>query len=113
VQFNAEVLAGEMLAIKDLLNYPNPMKDSTRFSFYLTQPTGQISLEIYTLSGKKIKSMVHYGLRQPGYFDDITWYGEDSDRDRVATGVYIYKASAMPSTGQKAVESFGKLVVIN
>jgi len=112
-QFNAEVLAGEMLAIKDLLNYPNPMKDSTRFSFYLTQPTGQISLEIYTLSGKKIKSMVHYGLRQPGYYDDITWYGEDSDRDRVATGVYIYKASAVPSTGQKAVESFGKLVVIN
>lgn len=111
-EFDAEVLSTEKLAIKKLLNYPNPMKDSTQFSFELTKQVEKFSLEIFTLSGRKIKSFVRYSLN-PGYYDDIKWYGRDFVGDRVATEVYIYKATAYPVNGEAKVESFGKIVVIN
>ncbi|TET94453.1 MAG: type IX secretion system sortase PorU, partial [Candidatus Zixiibacteriota bacterium] len=112
VEFAAEVIVEENLAIIDLLNYPNPMKDSTRFSAYLSHPVERFLLEIFTLSGRKIRT---FGSHRPppGYFDDIIWYGRDNSGDRVATGVYIYKATAIPVAGGNKVESFGKVVVIN
>ncbi|MFQ6007802.1 MAG: type IX secretion system sortase PorU, partial [Candidatus Zixiibacteriota bacterium] len=112
VEFAAEVMADEKPAIVNLLNYPNPMKDSTRFSLELTQPVRSFTLEIFTLSGRKIKS---FGPHQPspGYYDDIMWYGRDAKGDRVATGVYIYKATAVTLNGGDEIESFGKVVVIN
>jgi hypothetical protein len=88
------------------------MKESTRFSFYLTKPVEKFSLEVFTLSGRKIKSFQRYSLA-PGYYDDIEWYGTDSDGSRVATEVYIYKATAHPADGGEKVESFGKIVVVN
>ncbi|MEW5993248.1 MAG: FlgD immunoglobulin-like domain containing protein, partial [Candidatus Zixiibacteriota bacterium] len=112
VEFSAQVLADERLAIRELLNYPNPMLETTRFSAYLTQPVARFKLEIFTLSGRKIKS---FGPTYPavGYYDDITWDGRDEVGDRVATGVYIYKATAVPAEGGEKVESFGKVVVVN
>ncbi|MEW6413346.1 MAG: type IX secretion system sortase PorU [Candidatus Zixiibacteriota bacterium] len=111
-EFDAEVYAVEELAIRDLLNYPNPMRESTRFSFYLTEAVERFSLEIFTLSGRRIKSFERYSLT-PGYYDDIEWYGQDNDGSRVATEVYIYKATAHPANGGEKVETFGKLVVVN
>ncbi len=111
-EFDAQVYASENLAIRDLLNYPNPMKESTRFSFYLTQPVEKFSIEVFTLSGRRIKSFQRYSLA-PGYYDDIEWYGRDSDGGRVATEVYIYKATAHPANGGEKVESYGKVIVVN
>ncbi len=112
VEFAAEVAANQHLAIFDLLNYPNPMKDSTRFSAYLSHPVGRFLLEIFTLSGRKIRTLGPY-YPQPGFYDDIVWYGRDDSGDRVATGVYVYKVTAVPVAGGDQVESFGKVVVIN
>ncbi len=112
VDFVAEVIVEENLAIIDLLNYPNPMKDSTRFSAYLSRPVERFLLEIFTLSGRKIRTFGPH-RPSPGYFDDIIWYGRDENGDRVATGVYIYKATAIPVARGDKVESFGKVVVIN
>ncbi len=113
VEFTATVVSSEKLAIEDLLNYPNPMQDSTRFSFTLTQPVSKMAIEIYTLSGRKIHSLVDNSRRDPGYYDDIIWHGKDFDYSPVATGVYIFKAVATPENRGEAAEQFGKLVVIN
>jgi len=112
VKFSAEVSAENGLAIMDLLNYPNPMKENTRFSYSLTQGVEKFSLNIYTLSGRKIRTFERYPV-EAGYYDDIEWYGDDSHGDRIATGVYLYKAVATPITGDDAVEVYGKIVVIN
>jgi flagellar hook assembly protein FlgD len=82
----------------------------------LTQPASEFSLEIFTLSGKKIRSFNQNSLpadNYPNSIFDLEWDGRDADGDRVATGVYIYKAAALPSAGGDRVESFGKIVVIN
>jgi hypothetical protein len=111
VAFMAEIVSSASLAIQELLNYPNPMVDVTSFSFSLTQAVEKLSLEIFTLSGRKINSFYRFALA-PAYYDDIVWDGRDADGDRVATGVYIFKATAVPNSGE-AVEEFGKIVVIN
>ncbi|MBU8934687.1 MAG: type IX secretion system sortase PorU [candidate division Zixibacteria bacterium] len=111
-EFVAEIMVSSEAAIADLLNFPNPMNDMTRFSCRLTQPMKRLSLAIFTLSGRKIKTFERYPV-EAGYFDDIIWYGLDAAGDRVATGVYIYKAIAVPSNGGEVVEALGKIVVVN
>lgn len=111
-EFVGEVLAGRELAIEQLLNYPNPMQAMTTFSFRLTQAVEKLSLEIFTVAGRKIRNFNLYGL-SPDYYDSIVWDGRDYAGDRVATGVYIYKASAVGSASQDKVEEFGKVVLIN
>ncbi len=115
-QFSATVSSPGRLAIQDLLNYPNPMQEQTTFYFELTDDVDQMSLEIFTVAGRKIRSYSGGSLLASTYPNDhfrLTWDGRDVAGDRVATGVYIYKVSAVPSNGGDAVESFGKIVVIN
>ena len=110
------VVATGDLAIHNLLNYPNPMAEATTFYFELTNPAERFTLEIFTLSGRKIKSMERMDLSADNYPNDavsIGWDGRDMVGDRVATGVYIYKATAVPQSGGRAVESFGKVVLVN
>ncbi len=111
LSFAAEIVTSSALAIQDLLNYPNPMSERTSFSFSLTQAVDRFSLEIFTLSGKKINSFDRYALAA-AYYNDIVWDGRDAWGDRVATGVYLYKASAVPAAGSQ-VEEFGKVILIN
>jgi len=115
-RFDVEIVTDTRLAVNNLLNYPNPMADSTTFYFELTQPVERFSLELFTLSGKKIMALTNWGLAADNYPNEdvsLVWNGRDADGDRVATGVYIYKASARPINGGDEVELFGKLVVIN
>ncbi len=99
-------------ANNNLLNYPNPMKDSTTISYTITAPIEKMTVEIFTLSGRKIRSFTRHSL-VPDYYDDIIWYGKDFEGDRVATEVYIYKATAYPAGGGKETESFGKIILVN
>ncbi|MEK7775334.1 MAG: type IX secretion system sortase PorU, partial [Candidatus Zixiibacteriota bacterium] len=115
VEFEADVLGDGPLAIADLLNYPNPMQSATSFSFVLTQEAQSLTLELFTLSGRKIRQFRMDGPLTPRRYDNVfEWDGCDQyARDRVATGVYIYKATAVGAQGGSAAESFGKVVVIN
>ena len=111
-EFDAELLENGQFAVKNLLNYPNPMKDMTTFSFELTSAVNNLKLDIFTLSGRKIKT-IERGALQPGYYDDIIWYGEDFTGGRVATEVYIYKITAFSADNSEKAESFGKVIVVN
>ena len=98
--------------VTDLMNYPNPMRESTVFSFSLTSPADRVDFEIFTLSGRKIKS-IYLGSVPSGYNEFYSWQGDDADYDRIATGIYIYKVTAVSEWYEKTVESFGKVVLIN
>jgi hypothetical protein len=111
VTFSASIEGAVPLAISEFLNYPNPMQDSTRISLMLSRPAQWIILDIFTLSGRKIWTYKTNQSVSAGFFDDIVWYGTDYAADRVATGVYIMKATV--SGGGQSAESFGKIVVIN
>lgn len=110
------IQSGEQLAIAELLNVPNPMIDSTTFYFQLTAPAGQFTLEIFSLSGRKIRSFTTGALAADAYPNaqsTLSWDGRDHAGDRVAGGVYIYKATAQAESGSEPIEQFGKIIVIN
>lgn len=88
LSYNLQVTSD--LLIKDLYNYPNPLKDFTNFVFTLTGDSKPASckIKIYTVSGKLIKSIHFSG--DIGY-NQVYWDGKDDDGETIANGVYFYK----------------------
>jgi len=68
-------------------NYPNPFNSTTKIPFAL-DAGGNVQLNIYDLTGRKIRSLLN------GYFAEgsiATWDGMDDRGLPVASGVYIYR----------------------
>ncbi len=101
------VVSSDRLLITDLMNYPNPFKKKTYFSYQLSLPS-QVEIEIFTLAGRLIKTIKN-ASGKAGY-NLQPWNGLDGDGDRIANGVYIYKVIAR-SNGLKA-DAYGKAVVM-
>lgn len=103
------VFVSNQLLIKDLYNYPNPMKNQTGFVFNLggNNPPSSCRIKIYTVSGRLVKlinSPANIG------FNQINWDGRDNEGDNMANGVYFYK---MIIEGETKIESpIQKLVIL-
>ncbi len=100
------------LGVQQVLNVPNPFQTKTTFTFVVTgaeQPTsGEIG--VFTVAGRKIKTIeldpsnLHIG------FNRILWDGLDEDGDRLANGVYYYRVTVKGADGTQ--EAIQKLVVM-
>lgn len=101
-------------AIQHVLNYPNPFTRSTVFHFDHNQAGQEISvsIQIFTVNGQLIKTLDYSGFAEGNHFSELTWNANDEYGDRIANGVYIYKVKLKVS-GQKPIEQFQKLVVLN
>jgi hypothetical protein len=102
------------LALSHVLNYPNPFTTNTRFMFEHNKPGLPLDLkiEIFTVSGKVIKTITR-NINSVGYrVDDITWDGRDDYGDKIGKGVYIYRISLRDDDGKK-VSQYQKLVILN
>lgn len=102
------------LALDHVLNYPNPFTTRTAFYFEHNQP-GQnldISIQIFTISGKLVKSIDSYVYADTFRAGPIYWDGLDDFGDKIGKGVYVYKLKVIAPTGQ-VVNKFEKLVVLN
>ncbi len=109
------------VALKHVLNYPNPFTTSTCFMFEHNQ-AGQdldVMVQIYTVSGRLIKTLEERinstGFRL-GNGDCIQWDGRDDYGDPLAKGVYVYKVKVRSAnTGDVLLEGesdFEKLVIL-
>ncbi len=68
-------------------NYPNPFNPNTRVTFSIA--TGSdVSLRIYDVSGKLVKTLVNKRLEADVYNEN--WNGTDDSGSQVASGVYFY-----------------------
>jgi len=113
-----QVFADDNFAISEVMNYPNPVvkTDSTTFQYMLSNDADMVSLKIFTLAGRKIKT---FDLSAPDYtssgFHNITYYLRDSDNDKLGSGVYIYKIEAIGTgfDGERRSSSFqSKLAIL-
>ena len=102
------------LALKHVLNYPNPFTSNTKFFLEHNQACNplKITIQIYTISGKIVKTIQKNvtceGFRPEG----IDWDGKDEYGDKLGRGVYIYKLAIINTDNQKA-EKTEKLVILN
>ncbi len=104
----------EDLAITHILNYPNPFTTKTKFFIEHNQCCTDLKvvIQIYTISGKMVKSIVKTINNEGFRYDGIEWDGKDEFGDKLARGVYIYKVSVTDSNKKKA-EKIEKLVILN
>jgi hypothetical protein len=98
------------LSLTEVMNYPNPFRNRTAFTFELNFDDTEVRVKIFTLSGRLIRTLE--GVGNSG-FNQLDWDGLDADGDQLANGVYLYKILATQRLGGEALhaEEIGKLVV--
>lgn len=102
------------LAIEHVLNYPNPFTTHTEFMFEHNQPCSglEAQIQIFTVSGKLIKT-IREAVRCDGFrADGMDWDGKDDFGDSIGRGVYVYKLKVTAADGTYA-EKYEKLVILN
>lgn len=115
--------------ISNILNYPNPFSDKTKFVYTLTgsEPPSQYTIQIMTPNGRVVKELTNNDLGDLQIGTRVTersWDGTDNFGDKLANGVYFYRVRALDNTGQKIElmsnetldagfkNGFGKLVIL-
>jgi hypothetical protein len=107
------VASSAELAIDHVLNYPNPFTTSTAFYFEHNQPNAmlEVQVQIYTVSGRLIKTLDEFVITDGYRSEPIYWDGLDDYGDRIGRGVYIYKLRVRDQDGSIA-EKLEKLVIL-
>lgn len=107
------VAENSKLAIANLLNYPNPFTTHTTFHFDHNKP-GQpldIMLQVYSVSGKLVKSISQTISTSGFHADQLHWDGLDDFGDRIGRGVYVYRLRVRSADGE-SVQDTQKLVIL-
>ena len=106
------VVNTEELKIAHVLNYPNPFTTHTSFWFEHNQPATdlQVRVEIFTVSGKLIKTIMAT-INTPGNrSSEVEWDGRDEYGNRPGQGVYIYRLRV--KANGKSAEKWERLVLL-
>ncbi|MCF8258083.1 MAG: type IX secretion system sortase PorU, partial [Flavobacteriales bacterium] len=101
------------LALQHVLNYPNPFTTRTQFMFEHNQACNSLDVmvQVFTVSGKIVKT-IHQTVLTDGFRGDpIEWDGLDDHGQKIGRGVYVYNLKVTMPDGQKA-EKIEKLVVL-
>ena len=72
-------------------NYPNPFNPTTIIHYELSNET-KVSLEIYNIQGKKIKTLVQAKV-SAGIYHKV-WHGKTDAGIKAVSGIYLYKFKA-------------------
>ncbi|MBL4707230.1 MAG: type IX secretion system sortase PorU, partial [Flavobacteriales bacterium] len=111
IEFN--VVKDRVVKIENLVNYPNPFSTNTEFIFQHNQAgvVLDIKLEVFTISGKLVKSIDKMIVNEGFVSRDIRWNGRDEFGDRIGKGVYMYKLKIRSANGSTS-EKYEKLVIL-
>ncbi len=107
------VAESENLTIKNLFNYPNPFTDQTSFYFDHNRPNEdlEILIQIFTVSGKLVKTINTIINSNAFRSEPINWDGLDDFGDIIGRGVYIYQIKVRTIDGE-TVKKIEKLVIL-
>ena len=109
------VVVGEGdLELENVLNYPNPFVNYTEFWFNHNRPFEplDVQVQIFTVSGKVVKTINRTIVNEGFLSRDITWDGLDDFGQAIGKGVYVYKITVRSTLTNKTVEKFEKLVIL-
>ena len=108
-----KVMSEDKLELSHVLNYPNPFTTHTDFYFEHNQAGGtfDIQVQIYTISGKLVKTIFDTQYMEGYRCSAISWNGLDDYGDKLAKGTYLYRLRVKNQDGQTA-EAIEKLVIL-
>lgn len=103
------------LALKNVLNYPNPFTTNTAFWFEHNRPNQplRVTVQIFSSTGKVIKT-IQQDITADGFHqtNDITWNGTDDYGNNIGKGVYIYKLTLTNLLDNSKTSKIEKLVLL-
>ncbi|MEM7162013.1 MAG: type IX secretion system sortase PorU [Bacteroidota bacterium] len=108
------VAENEEFVLEHVLNYPNPFTTYTEFFFEHNRHCNslEVNIQVFTVSGKLVKSINRIVNNEGFRSDGIPWDGLDDFGDKIGRGVYVYRVDVTTPTGERQ-EKFEKLVILN
>lgn len=107
------VASDASLVLDHVLNYPNPFTTNTTFMFEHNQSCSgfDVMIQVFTVSGKLVKTIDRYVATQGYRVEGIEWDGKDDFGDQLARGVYIYKITVEAEQNIRA-DHIERLVIL-
>lgn len=112
------VAKSAVVALDNVLNYPNPFTDNTSFEFEHNLPNQlvDIQIRIFSVSGNLVKTIQEQIMTEGNRTTGINWNGTDEYGDQLARGVYLYKVKVGGSNSSgdsiNSESEFEKLVIL-
>ncbi len=114
VTLNFVVVSDTGLTLDNVLNYPNPFINYTEFWFNHNKPNEplEVQVQIFTVSGKLVKTINQNIQTTGGLSRSITWNGLDDFGNKIGKGVYVYKLNVKSTISNLVSEKYEKLVIL-
>ncbi len=96
------------LELTGLRNFPNPFERETTLIYELNKAVDTISISIYTTAGRRVRVLAEVSTR--GGYNEAMWDGRDTEGERLANGVYLYKIRAVVDDEQ--AQAIGRLAIL-
>ena len=111
---NFDVISDAVLKLENVLNYPNPFVNYTEFWFNHNKPNEplEVQVQIFTVSGKLVKTINQNVQTTSTLSRNITWNGLDDFGNKIGKGVYIYKLKVKSTISNLVSEKYEKLVIL-
>lgn len=112
---NFIVVSNAKLALQNVLNYPNPFEEETRFSFDHNRAGDnlEITVAIYSSEGKLINTIQTITNNSNAMIESIVWDGTDRSGNKISNGVYLYKVTVRSLTDSSQAKQYNRLIIIN
>ena len=98
----------EPVEVSDVLNAPNPVRTNTAFTYNLAQPPIQVTIKIYTVNGRLVRTLEEDSPRR--HYNETHWDVRDENGVRLANGTYFYKV--IVETDDRKIEKIGRLAIL-
>lgn len=103
-----------VMAINQVMNYPNPFRTSTTFRFDHNRAGEalEVTVEIVNHNGQKIKQLKYTTNQALSRFEGV-WDGLDKQGKKIPQGVYVYKITARSIVDGSEKFAIKRLVVLD
>ncbi len=102
------------LALRRVLNYPNPFTNYTEFQFEHNRANQnlEVQVQVFTVSGKLVKTINQQVNSLGNRVTGIKWDGLDDYGDKIGKGVYIYRLKVRSQSDNSQADEYEKLVIL-
>ncbi len=103
------------MALKRVLNWPNPFTTNTDFQFEHNHQGEniEVQIQIFTITGKLVKTINQVIIASESRVrNELKWDGLDDFGDKIGKGVYMYKLEVRTENGKKSDSKIEKLVIL-
>ncbi len=100
-------------SLSDLLVFPNPVTEYTKFTAGHNRPGSEIdvTITIFSSDGRPVRILREKSYSAGYALPDIPWDGCDQNGGRVARGLYLWRAEAVTSEGEKT-SATGRFIIL-